>query len=220
MPPSVRFAKGTVAMDQAVTDPAVRTAGEALAHSWLRTLTAHAHARAEHAVMRALTPLGYERYASYLERVLALYAPLEERLWSAPALRDLLRDTDQRRKTPWLLEDLAALGRAPVLDGRAPELPALASPLEQLGAAYVVEGATLGGSVLLARLRGSGLLLDRNRGGARFLSGYGPETGARWHAFRSALREAACSRADWTAIGAGALATFRAFEAAISEAAQ
>jgi heme oxygenase len=182
----------------------------------LRTLTARAHADAEEAVIRALSPLSYESYAAYLERLLALYAPLEEELWSGAALRELLPDADRRRKAPWLIEDLAALGRAPALVNRAAVRRFLAGPLEQLGAAYVVEGATLGGGVLLARLRAGGLVLDRNRRGARFLAGYGPETGPRWHAFRSALHQAACSQADWTPIGAGALATFRAFEAAIS----
>ena len=129
--------------------------------------------------MRALAPLSYERYADYLQRVLGLYAPLEAALWDSPELQQLLPDADLRRKVPWLLEDLAALDRAPALDVAPPVLPSLASPLEQLGAAYVVEGATLGGGVLLARLRASGLLLDRNRRGTRFLSGYGAETAAR-----------------------------------------
>jgi heme oxygenase len=165
--------------------------------------------------MRALTPLSYARYADYLHRVLELYEPLEERLWSSPALRALLPDADHRRKVPWLLEDLASLGRERT-PAREPAIDTLENPLEQLGAAYVIEGATLGGGVLLARLRASGLLFDRNRRGARFLSGYGPEAAAKWHAFRSTLHRAACGHADRIRIGAGALATFRAFEAAIT----
>jgi len=48
------------------------------------------------------------------------------------------------------------------------------------------------------------------------VSGYGSDTATLWHAFRSALHRAACCHADWTLIGAGALAMFRCFEAAIS----
>jgi len=199
----------------AATEPVSHSKIDASVHAWLRTFTAEAHARAEQAVMRALAPLGYERYGDYLERVLALYEPLEQALWSSAALRIVLPDADLRRKVPWLREDLAALGREHRAFAAPPELPSLETPLEQLGAAYVVEGATLGGRVLLARLRASGVLHGSRRG-ARFLSGYGSQGAALWHAFRSALNGAACCQADWTRIGVGAVGTFRAYEAAIA----
>lgn len=206
-------------MDPEAIDPAPHPAGQRSAQAWLRAVTADAHARAESAVMRALQPLSAARYGAYLQGVHALYAPLEPQLYG-DALAGLLPDAAERRKVPWLLEDLAALGLAP----RAPRAEAPRSdhtivprdPLERWGAAYVLEGATLGGPVLLARLRAQGLLLDRERGGFRFLLGYGPRAGAMWHAFRTQLQRAVTMRSDWTALGAGALGMFAAFEAAIA----
>lgn len=199
-------------MDEVTTDLACRTRHRSI-QAWLREETSEAHIAAERAVMRALTPLGPTRYRSYLQRLHALYAVLEPPLWSTCA--ELVPDHALRIKEGWLRADLAELG-CDGFERPAVALPSLAGPLHALGAAYVVEGATLGGPVLLARLRAAGVL-DRERpAGARFLSGYGAGNAAMWHAFRAAL-QAAGRAADWTPLRIGALAMFRAYEAAIDE---
>jgi heme oxygenase len=181
---------------------------------WLRDETAEAHRAAEHAVMRALIPIEEAHYGAYLQRVLALYEPLEPQLWSACGA--LVPDSAARFKAAWLREDLAALGLA---HGQVPaRVPAFADRFEALGAAYVIEGSTLGGPVLLARLRAAGLSLSRERGGARFLSGYGPQSAAMWRAFRSALHDAAGGQLDWAALRRGALGMFHAYECAVAPA--
>lgn len=186
------------------------------AQAWLRKETALAHQAAEAAVMQSLLPVSQARFAEYLRRVLALYEPLEAVLWSEPGLSQWVPDRALRRKVPWLLEDLEALGIArPARSTVA--LAGSSEPLALLGAAYVVEGSTLGGPVLLARLREAGLF-ERTRAGTRFLSGYGPRTGAMWHAFRTQLQRAACSTANWSALRDGALAMFRSYSNAISQA--
>jgi heme oxygenase len=164
--------------------------------------------------MRCLTPLGPASYGRYLQRVHALYAALEPRLWSACA--ELVLDHALRVKESWLRADLTDLGCDRIAPSSLP-LPSLASPLHALGAAYVVEGATLGGPVLLARLRTAGVLDPEHPGGARFLSGYGARNAAMWRAFRAAL-QAAGQSADRAPLRAGALAMFRAYDAAIGEA--
>lgn len=58
-------------------------------------------------------------------------------------------ERDVRRKTPWLLADLAHLKEA--LPVPMPELFADWSPISLLGAAYVGEGSMLGGT-LISRL--------------------------------------------------------------------
>lgn len=184
---------------------------------WLREETAQAHRSAERAVMCALMPIEEARYGAYLLRVLALYEPLEPQLWSACGA--LVPDSAARFKAAWLREDLAALG---LIGGAhrhayAPApVPPFADRYEALGAAYVIEGSTLGGPVLLARLRAAGLLLSRERGGARFLSGYGLQNAAMWRAFRSALHDAARAQLDWAALRRGAIGMFRAYERAVT----
>jgi heme oxygenase len=200
-------------MEEVFTERLPRRADRSV-QTWLRERTAAAHASAERAVMGALSPLEPRRYGAYLQRVLALYEAVEPLLWSACGA--LVPDSASRLKLAWLREDLAALGLAHDPSARAP-VPAITDPFEALGAAYVIEGSTLGGPVLLERLRASGLLLGRDAGGGRFLSGYGAENAAMWRAFRSALQNAAHDVQSWPALGRGALAMFRAYEAAVAQ---
>lgn len=165
--------------------------------------------------MSALTPIERPRYAAYLARVLALFEAIEPALWSACAR--FVPDAGQRFKSDWLRADLKALGAsAASTNATAHASFELGGALEALGAAYVIEGSTLGGPVLLARLRAAGVVLDRERGGARFLSGYGAQNAAMWRAFRAALQAAALDAHDWPRIERGALAMFRAYERAIT----
>ncbi|WP_375448566.1 biliverdin-producing heme oxygenase [uncultured Fibrella sp.] len=88
-------------------------------------------------------------------------------------------EPDTRRKTPWLLADLAQLQRVPPT---MPDLFANWSPAGLLGAAYVGEGSMLGGKTVWHYLQQSPALqplLDQ----ARFYRGYGAETGDRWRSF-------------------------------------
>lgn len=181
--------------------------------SWLRDQTADAHSAAERAVMRALSPLGEASYGAYLQSVHRLFAALEAPLWAACSA--LVPDAAARGKAPWLREDLAALELPETLE---PEvvLPAWREPLEALGAAYVLEGSTLGGPVLLGRVRAAGALPNGGDRGARFLTGYGSRNAAMWQAFRGALQAAGEGAADWAALRSGALAMFRAYEAAVT----
>lgn len=202
---------------EVVSDPAVHEADDRSVQGWLRTQTAGAHVAAEAAVMRALVPLSEARYGAYLRALLALYTPLEARLWSDRTLCELIPDAAARRKVPWLIDDLDELGLEVDASPRSTGM-VLRDPLELLGAAYVLEGATLGGSVLLARLRSAGVFAQGGERGTRFLSGYGPQTAAMWRAFRANLQRAACAASDWSPLGHGALLTFGAFERALSRA--
>ncbi len=89
-------------------------------------------------------------------------------------------DRETRRKTPWLLADLALIG-VPV--------PAPASGLfagwtgyQLLGAMYVAEGSTLGGRLIakaLSRTPG----LAQIAAASQFFGGYGEQTGPLWKLF-------------------------------------
>ncbi|MBO0949841.1 biliverdin-producing heme oxygenase [Fibrella forsythiae] len=86
---------------------------------------------------------------------------------------------DIRRKTPWLLADLAQVNQA------IPSLPGLFTnwlPAELVGAAYVGEGSMLGGKTVWHYLQQSPVLQPL-LGQARFYRGYGADTGPNWRAF-------------------------------------
>lgn len=123
----------------------------------------------------SLTP---DRYHDVLSRFHGYYAVLEPAL-DAWHIREGLLDWPARRKLHLLAADLEelALGGSDSTDLRlGPEVPAIRSSAEALGALYVVEGATLGGTVIARRLRAQGFAPSA----LSFFSCYGTEVGARW----------------------------------------
>jgi heme oxygenase len=173
----------------------------------LRSGTRQDHERLEASVDvldRCRTP---GAYAALLQDFRSLYAPLERALAAAPVTSEVLPDWADRRKTVWLDEDLAALDAAPVPD-RA--VPALASAEDVAGACYVLEGATLGGAVVVRSLAGA----DEHPPPHRFFSSYGDRRGAMWSRFRGHLRELDARGADRDRTVAAAREVFRCFEQA------
>lgn len=143
-----------------------------------------------HAVLDAAVPLGHPgldraAYAAHLARMWGYLAPLEARMAAVPGLAEALPDLDARWRAPWLAADLTALGLDPAALPRCPTLPALPDLPAALGCAYVLEGSTLGGRVLVDRIQRG--LPEVHPHATRWLRGHGPRTGARWGAFLRAL---------------------------------
>lgn len=166
-----------------------------------------------------------------IEDLRAATRPLHERLEERFDAIRLLSDDSRRSETirryaSFHLPADAVLGRAlrhiPALDmGRRArggllsnhadgwkwiDFPPPAGVADALGMLYVVEGATLGGNIILKRLRDNGA----NRPEFAFLHPYGSQSGLMWKRFLSAAeaeigadtaaREMACN---------GAIAAFR-----------
>lgn len=143
----------------------------------LRSRTREAHERLEAEVDVPGKWQDRSAYGALLAAFRSVYAPLEHELDASAGTPVALPDWAQRRgKTGWLDEDLAALDvpAAPPLD-----VPPLTTAEDVAGTAYVLEGATLGGAVVLRSLDPS---LPH-----RFFTAYGPERGRRWRDFRSHL---------------------------------
>ena len=142
-------------------------------------------------------------YRSLLEGFLGLHEPLEIRLAACAPLPALGYRMAERTKLPALRRDLEALG----LEGAGIiALPRYkAPPLEDvgaaLGAAYVLEGSTLGGQSITRMINEGGYGLP-----AEFFNVYGAQTRERWLAFLRCLEayegnpqpaaEAACATFD------------------------
>lgn len=125
-------------------------------------------------------------YVAQLEAFYGFVAPWEEKLGRALPENDPIRQG--RGKTAWLEADLAHFGYGPERIAALPrceDLPTTESRASMLGAAYVLEGATLGGQFISRHLE-QALGVGRN-GGARFFQSYGPAVGARWQEFRQEL---------------------------------
>lgn len=175
----------------------------------LRAATGEAHQRLEDAVdieRRLADPL---RYRQLLEIFLGFYRPLERSIPIAEHKRGLGLDLSERRKVPWLEEDLSVLGlTGPEIEQLpdCPELPRVDTPPRAMGCLYVLEGATLGGRHISAMMARSAI----PPGARRFFSGYGERTGERWREFVAMLeRDAAgLENAESGAIIEGAQETF------------
>ena len=158
------------------------TGGRALLRE-LKAATADLHAEAE-CYVRILDATALpEDYARYLRAMHGFHAPLERAFAEHAGLTAVHFDAAARRKSHLARRDLAALGdtaRTPECPG-VPELAARMDLPTALGVAYVLEGSTLGGRFVLARLPP---VLAALRGRATaFLDGYGDQTGLRWLAF-------------------------------------
>jgi len=94
---------------------------------------------------------------------------------------DILPDIAERRKAAHLAADIKALGFG-IIAYTNIETPEISSPLEALAALYVMEGSTLGGSVIVKMLQQKGI--DK---GISFFSGYGHQTFQKWQVFLEVL---------------------------------
>lgn len=158
--------------------------------------------RASHEQLERLNPLPTTRadYAAQLAGFYGFVAPWEERLAAALPADDPIRAG--RSKRAWLEADLAYFGYDLATIPRAsdPALPSAASRPQLLGAAYVLEGSTLGGQMISQHVERT---LGLSGGeGYRFHRSYGPQVGAQWQAFRAELLRASSPETDATIVRA------------------
>jgi heme oxygenase (biliverdin-IX-beta and delta-forming) len=96
-----------------------------------------------------------------------------------------LPDYATRRKTGALVNDMTAMGASIPALAIGDELPAITSHFEALGALYVIEGSTLGGSII-SKMMAQQLQLTGGTG-LSFFNGYGDGTMGKWQTFKSVL---------------------------------
>ncbi|GEM_PF-1041060 len=174
----------------------------------LRDATRQLHAELDATSPLTQPGLDEERYARYARRVLGWMRPLEAGLarldWPTG-----LEAEHRFHKTQWLEADLMAAG----LDRDdlaaiepCPHAPQVTDLASGFGVTYVVEGATLGGTILFKRLapRLPGLPLA-------WLQGYGSDTGVRWQRFQQQLAQHVLSETDIRLAQRAAQEAFRTF---------
>jgi heme oxygenase len=150
----------------------------------IRSATAPAHRTLERALAIARPDADEGAYVRHLEALLGWLDPLEALLWSGRWPEGVAASA-RSGKTAWIEADLRARGRGDRELSEIPrqrELPPLGSLAQRFGVAYVIEGAQLGGRVLLQRLGPRLAPLP-----ARWLQGYGSDSPDRWRSFVVAL---------------------------------
>ncbi len=154
----------------------------------LKAVTSTRHAALERRLPLLDADLSHATYLQLIQRMYGFYAPLEAQMLAIPWWGTVDFDYTLRYKTPQLRQDLLALGDTEPRIAALPcceRLPLLTNPAQLWGCLYVIEGATLGGQIIIKSLN-THLGLSATSG-ASFFDGYGPQTGARWKAFCAAL---------------------------------
>ena len=157
---------------------------------------------------RATAPL-HDRLDTTLRVVERLSSP--ERRAALIEAYGRLHDAGDGAMRPWL----QAVPNLDYSDRRVPgagsPFAALQSEAEALGALYVLEGATLGGRIILRELAARGVRLDD----LQFLDPYGDRAGERWRSFVQILEQRGA--ADPEGVERGAILAFDFAEACLSE---
>jgi heme oxygenase len=153
----------------------------------LRAATSELHQQIERLIDLPDCIVTRDDYRRWIARFYGFYQPLESALTKFSGWDGLGVCIGSRLHSPDLAHDLDALGcaapkRMLVAAGGLPNLPSLA---HALGALYVLEGATLGGQIILRRILSRP---DLSIGAARqFFGGRGREVGPMWQEFRDRL---------------------------------
>ena len=177
-----------------------------------RTKTLHQRTEQVIDVSRRLGNL--RGYTDLLCRFYGIYCGLESAIRPVVAHAVPGLNFNERSKPELILHDLQQLGVS-TLSIRSlavcDVVPNIQTPAQALGCMYVMEGATLGGQVLLRQVTPEwGLTADR---GAAFLTGYGERTSVMWREFGQAVTDfVVCNPGCESELIEAATATFSCFE--------
>lgn len=152
----------------------------------LRKETRPLHEEVELAVNLPSRLRSIAAYADLLTRFYGLHAPLEAQLAQIDGYEGLGLKLSERRRSALILADLATLGwssREVELIPLCSALPETASLDRAIGCLYVLEGSTLGGTIICRAVQQR---LGPSSG-CSFFAGYGDRTGMMWNAFCDVL---------------------------------
>lgn len=186
----------------------------------LRDATAEAHRELEATMALAERCADRASYRMLLADMFGIYAPLEAQL-AAVAWDGLGIDFARRAKTQWLRADLMALGlssRDIAALPRTQHLPAIQSAADGFGVLYILEGASLGGQLILRQIKPA--LGVTETAGARFFASYGADVGEYWRSFTAAMAVYGANEDLAQAMERAALATFACFQNWMNECAR
>lgn len=158
-----------------------------------------------------------EDYERLLTKFYKFYSSIEPRV-AANRLNDSGFDFEARRKTPSLERDLANLGileNVKHLEGSWNDLPELNTSAKAFGACYVMEGATLGGQMIMRHLKDH-LGLTPDNGGS-FFNSYGAQVGPMWKEFCAVTTEFAEKNGNDEETVTAAKETFDSFARCFAE---
>lgn len=175
----------------------------------LKEKTKQAHQSLEKIIIERIKAIRSQAdYIRLLQLFYGFYRPLEQ------LLDQYMDDTvvpryTQRRKGGRLLQDMKQAGAETSVFHTCHELPAIHDTAAAIGALYVLEGSTLGGSIIAGMLaKQAGIPAQE----LTFFSGYGANNTEMWKEFVTALNTYADSNGKEKEIACAATHTFQTFE--------
>lgn len=148
-----------------------------------------------------------EQYTSLLQSFFGFYQPLESNM--LPLVEKVVPDLRERRKSILLQQDIDALKPEKISIPLCTQLPITTNTAAALGAMYVFEGSSLGGSIIAKMVKGKIDGLPDTT--LRFFQGYGTQTMEKWDRFRQYINEFITSEEQQTAAINAANDTFYLF---------
>lgn len=159
-------------------------------HEKIKQATAHLHDQLEQIMFVGQImdgSLTFDQYLRILNVNYVIHAYVEESLFNG--LSDELKqklDLKNRIKLPSLSQDLEEANIGIGISKGAPRFIDLSNDASILGAMYVLEGATLGGSVIVKRLKTNAQLIPHNLN-YHYYQVYGDQLGEKWKQFLTSL---------------------------------
>lgn len=156
--------------------------GNALS-SALKENTKEAHQALEAVIVKQIKGIrSREEYEQLLQKFYGYHVPLEEK-FDQYFDNDTIPQYSERRRADLILKDLANLGNNNTSIPLAGNVPGIDSIAKALGAFYVLEGSTNGGSIVAGMLiKHAGLTPETTS----FFYGYGDEK-TMWSSFKEKL---------------------------------
>jgi len=179
----------------------------------LRQQTSVVHQRLENRLQLFSNVSSMAGYGEHLQKLHECFRQAEAKV--SVFASDLPLNWSERKKLPWLEQDLAALKLIPIAQENE-KCPPCASVAEAMGMLYVMEGSSLGGRVISAHY---GALLGLNpQTGLRFFTGHGESTGILWKEFLRALESLIAADPERAGeVNRSAQRTFEFFEQILCE---
>ena len=173
----------------------------------LRNSTAVQHTRLESLpvskalLSEAVTLSDYALYLRCLYDVVSFYDSIV-----LPQIESLVPNTFLRYKTPAIANDIDGLKDHLFFLTKPLDVPTIPDQAFAMGMAYVIEGSTLGGRIIIKHL--TPRLGVSEIHGATFFAGYGSETGMMWKQFLEAITHFAEEPGRASRVIEGAVAGF------------
>jgi heme oxygenase (biliverdin-IX-beta and delta-forming) len=126
-----------------------------------------------------------EQYIHLLRIFYGLYQTLEVEM-EQYLTNELIPDIKQRRKSDALLQDIKDLGGNEMQPAVQADIPVITNYAQALGAAYVLEGSTLGGLIIAKIIKTQLPDIPADKGFS-FFTCYGEDAQNMWKKFRTYL---------------------------------